>query len=175
MRRGILGLLAAIVLASLATVLLAGAARANTTFASTIHNQGDNKCLDVTKEDDYYAAHARIQQYHCTGAKEQQWTVYENNDDCYPYCPHWTIQSNRSLMCLEVRGASLDAGAQIDQDTCTGAPEQLWRPFGPGSESQFLVNVNSGLCLDLSNSSTADHARIQQWDCNGRPAQEWRF
>jgi hypothetical protein len=178
-RRTLLALLVAVVAATLSAVAPSGPAQASSTsFQTRIINQGSGKCLDVTAEDDYYAAHARVQQYHCTGALEQSWTVWETNDDgCYPYCPHWTIQSRRSLMCMEVLNADPGNGAQVDQVPCTGVAWQLWRPISlDGGATQFLINVYTGKCLDLDNGSKADHARIQQWDCNwSTNNQKWRM
>ena len=65
-----------VVVAVAAAGVLTVSAAANAASASTfneIRNAGTNKCLDVTAEDGYYSVGASVQQYHWTGAREQQW------------------------------------------------------------------------------------------------------
>jgi mannan endo-1,4-beta-mannosidase len=129
----------------------------NATWYS-IRNADTGKCLDVRREDNYYSAGARVQQYSCTGTPQQQWTPVPAGDGRY------TFVSQRSGMCLDVRGGSTAPGAQIQQWYCyNNSPAQNWLP----SEGSLVVQV-SGMCLDTNGS-----AGVMQWYCGGNTAQKW--
>jgi hypothetical protein len=149
--------------------MVAGPAHATSTFNS-INNGGNGKCLDVRSEDGYYNLGSRVQQYHCTGAQEQQWRLvpeYSNNGETTTY----EIISQRSGLCL-ARTAVAVNGSQVYQEPCGGATT-VW--YFAGNENGYaLENTFDYRCLDVSGNSSADYAKIQMWTCNGTTAQLWR-
>jgi hypothetical protein len=154
-------------------------ALATPAFASSqIVNGGTGKCLDVRSQDNYYADGARVQQYHCTGVAEQQWTpVFAES---YLGLNYYYLLSKRSGKCMTVGdNASSANGAQIIQYTCQMGAPQMWRfevVRPPANPTYRLVNLFSGKCLDLNNDSSVDGAKVQIWDCVSTiPAQQWAF
>jgi hypothetical protein len=148
------------------------------TFASEqVKNRGTGKCLDVRSQDNYLANGARVQQYHCTGVDEQQWTaVYVESQNALNY---YYLVSKRSGKCMTVGdNASNKNGAQIIQYECQMGAPQMWRfeVVDPPSKTYHLVNLFSSKCLDLNDDLPNDGEKIQIWDCNySVPAQKWAF
>ncbi|MER7708810.1 RICIN domain-containing protein [Kitasatospora sp. NPDC097605] len=77
------------------------------------------------------------------------------------YSPYFEIRNTATGKCLEVADWRTDGGAPIRQWTCTGGANQRWK----GSNTGFLVNLNSGLCLDIPGASTAWGVQPIQWTC----------
>jgi Ricin-type beta-trefoil lectin domain len=148
------------------------------TFASEqVKNSGTHKCLDVRSQDNYLANGARVQQYHCTGVDEQQWTaVYVESQNALNY---YYLVSKRSGKCMTVGdNASNQNGAQIIQYECQMGAPQMWRfeVVDPPGTTYHLVNLFSSKCLDLNDDLPNDGEKIQIWDCNySVPAQKWVF
>jgi len=145
-----------------------------------VKNVNSGKCLDVMSQDDYYAANARVQQYHCTGASEQHWNPKVLGINDATGIQYYVFVSQRSGMCLEVYQGAFFAGAQVVQDRCgsyinlADSGAQIWYRY-PAGNASYLVNYRSGLCLDISAASTNDHAKVQQWTCNQNAAQKFLF
>jgi hypothetical protein len=76
-------------------------------------------------------------------------------------------------LCLDVRGASRDNGAQLQVWTCTppnGAQQFQIVRLPDSTVAYFLLrNVNSGKCLDKSG------ANVVQYDCWAPWWQQWLF
>ncbi|MFE6865005.1 RICIN domain-containing protein [Kitasatospora sp. NPDC057692] len=90
-------------------------------------------------------------------------------DGYHPVIPKVvTLGSANSPHCLEVAGWSTDNGAPIQQWSCHGGNNQLWRAAGGP-----VVNEHSGKCLEIGGWSTDNGAPAQQWDCNGGANQNW--
>ncbi|WP_328374060.1 RICIN domain-containing protein [Micromonospora zamorensis] len=77
----------------------------------------------------------------------------------------WTMKPDGSVQlggrCLDVLGASSDAGAAIQLTTCNTTPAQRFTLDG----DQHLVNAHSGMCLGAVGQSTASGALIEQRSC----------
>lgn len=83
--------------------------------------------------------------------------------------------SVNSGMVLDVKGRSLDSGAEVIQWPWTGGPNQLWRMEAVG-EGQFrIVSVHSGKVVDVKGGSTANGAPLIQWPWHGGANQRWRL
>jgi glucosylceramidase len=159
-----------VIAAAIAGVLMvAGTAHAASTF-NPIVNGGNGKCLDVRAQDGYYNPGARVQQYHCTGAVEQQWrlVLVSSADGAFPV---YEIISKRSGLCLG-RASYAFNGMQAMQIACGGA-NTIWF-FNSTGNGYNLLNTFDYRCLDVSGNSSADDAKIQMWTCNGTNAQLWR-
>lgn len=163
-----LGLLAVAPAAVLA-VSIGGTAHADQSGLE-IKNANSGKCLDVRREDGFFKAGARIQQYTCTLTPQQLWSWHYVTTDAAGENV-FTYTNDQSKMCMEVQQGLTVNGAQIEQNYCNGRPEQLWI-FTPQSTS---INFLSRKCLDISGASKADLAKVQQYDCNGTAAQVFHF
>ena len=182
--RKVLFLVAATVMAvAVTSVAPGGVASAADTFGQ-VTNLNSGGCLDVAAEDNFLQIGARIQQYHCTGASEQQWHLRRMGLDIFGVqSPYFQIQSQRSGLCMRPFGGIPGTnGVQISQDRCvnTLSTPATWH-FAPyqgciSCNTWVLENVvDRGFCLDLMGGSHGDHVKIEQWTCNGSRAQAFVF
>jgi Ricin-type beta-trefoil lectin domain-like len=81
--------------------------------------------------------------------------------------PYAYLKNYHSGKCLEVPGSSKTAGTQLDQWTCNGGANQLWRPqLNATGEQYVFINKNSNQCINVRGFSKSNGAAIQQWPCN---------
>lgn len=94
-----------------------------------------------------------------------------------PVTPHVitfnTIVSFHSGKCVDVDGASQQAGTQVQQFTCNGTVAQLWTRLFTDSGYFELQVAASGQCMEVKDASQADSARVVQNPCNGNFNQQW--
>jgi Ricin-type beta-trefoil lectin domain len=91
------------------------------------------------------------------------------------------ISSEWDGLCLQPIDKSMESGAAIVQETCTGLPEQVWFWTFPNGVNQIndingvgqLVNGLSGLCLD-ARGPAADRTPVQQWPCDRISNEIWQ-
>jgi uncharacterized repeat protein (TIGR03803 family) len=83
------------------------------------------------------------------------------------------IVSRNSGKCLDVYGASTDAGAQAIQWTCHGGANQQWRLEPAGGGAYRIIARHSGQALDVYGASLDDVAPIIQWPVHGGDNQAW--
>ena len=74
---------------------------------------------------------------------------------------------------MSVQGGSYADGAQIIQETCTGAAIQQWT-WNAVNGGYTLVNKQTNKCLDDYGFSKNDGAKLNQWTCLANDAQIWR-
>lgn len=93
------------------------------------------------------------------------------------------IVNDHAGKCLDVTDGSTDIGTPIQEWSCHGRPEQLWRKpvFSDGVFPLISVNSN-GLCLDIAANVPQDGDRVVQYPCaywwygsNLRTTQMWRW
>ncbi len=172
-RRRLARVLVVVAVAAAGVLTVSGAASASASTFNEIRNAGTNKCLDVAAEDGYYNVGARVQQYHCTGAQEQQWRAVQINS-IDGYSPTWEIVSQRSGLCLGRKAFAVN-GQQAIQMPCDGSRQVGWYVGNLQNGNYDLVNIYDGRVLDLSGQSSADHAKVQLWPWNASIAQQWRI
>jgi hypothetical protein len=114
-----------------------------------------------------------VQQYHCTGAQEQQWRAIQVNS-IGGFSPAWEMVSQRSGLCLGRKAFAVD-GQQAIQMPCDGSRQVTWYAGDLGNGNHTLVNTYDTRVLDLSGQSSADHAKVQLWTWNASLAQQWRI
>jgi hypothetical protein len=78
----------------------------------------------------------------------------------------YVMTAKNSGMCAGVNGGSTSAGAQVVQNTYSGATAQQWVLEDAGSGYYKIRNVNSGLYMDITDGSTAEGADLEQWSSN---------
>ncbi|WP_433260762.1 serine/threonine protein kinase [Micromonospora vinacea] len=109
-----------------------------------------NRCLDVGAPDSPDPVRLRIWDCRDDRASHQLWAIRSGG----------SVQLGGR--CLDVLGASSDAGAAIQLTTCNTTPAQQFTL----NEARQLVNAHSGLCLGTVGQSTANGAVIEQRSCS---------
>jgi len=92
-----------------------------------------------------------------------------------PAAARYVLVNVNSGKCVDVAGASLVDGGNIQQATCNGNLAQAFDVIETTSNVYKLLNANSGKALDVASASQADGANIQQWTDNGSGAQQFRL
>jgi len=88
--------------------------------------------------------------------------------------PYQVIAKN-SGKCLDVRGDSTSAGANIQQWSCTGNTNQQWLFIAAGDGSYEVQSVNSGMSLNVDGNSSSNGAPIIQWPYSGTANENWQL
>ncbi|WP_425281129.1 cellulase family glycosylhydrolase [Paenibacillus jilunlii] len=76
---------------------------------------------------------------------------------------------------LDVAGGSASDGANVQQWTDNGNPQQKWKVIDVGNGFYKLIAQSSGKALDAADPSTADGANVRQWTDNGTATQKWEI
>ena len=79
--------------------------------------------------------------------------------------------------CLDVAGAGMENGTNVQQWNCNAHPAQDWQFTDVGDGYYTLTSPNSGKCLDVDGtdgSGTADGRNVWQYECNGSTGQQWK-
>ena|ERR1700730_5255462 len=80
--------------------------------------------------------------------------------------------------CLDMTGGSKSPGAQAQQWSCNGRPQQFWTYISVGGGLYLVQNKNSGLCLSILHNNTGNGAAVIQWNCNHAGTdrcEDWQF
>lgn len=113
------------------------------------------------------------------GTANLTFTPAENRTsvDAGLYFNYVTLTAQHSSKCLDVPGASTQAGVQLQQYDCngTGAQQFALLPVAGTSDLFTLVSRTSNLCLDIFNSSLSDGTKLIQWSCTGNDNQKFRL
>ena len=83
------------------------------------------------------------------------------------------IVSRNSGKCLDISGASTDAGASAIQWACHGGANQQWRLEPAGGGAFRIIARHSGQALDVYGALVDDLAPIIQWPVHGGDNQVW--
>lgn len=136
---------------------------------TTVIAQHSNKCLDVRGGPQEIDDGAPIEQWTCTGASNQSWTLNDRGGEQYE------LVASNSNKCVEVTAGATQNGAGIQQAACNGQPKQLWKLRNKSGNVYEIVNAPSNRCLDVTGgpTATADGALTELWDCTGSPNQAW--
>lgn len=131
--------------------------------------QSSQKCLDVRGGPQQKSDGALIEQWACTGATNQSWTLRDIGGGQYE------LVASSSGKCAEVIGGAVVKKAGIQQATCNGTPRQLWSLRSKGSGIYEIINVPSNLCLDVTGGPQQldDGALTELYDCTGATNQAW--
>lgn len=116
-----------------------------------------------------YTFHSRSPSGYCEGTLplSQQWALYSLNGA-------YRVQNRLTNLCMQVRGAQLQNGVLVDQDTCTSAAKALWKlEVGTTSKYKRLRNVNSGKCLNIAGGVTG--TTMIQYTCGGYANEDFWF
>jgi uncharacterized protein (DUF1800 family) len=85
----------------------------------------------------------------------------------------YELVARHSGKCLDVAGASLEAGARIIQWSCHSGDNQRWTVEASTDGSYRVVARHSGNALDVSGASIAGAAAVIQYTPHDRDNQKW--
>jgi len=129
---------------------------------------GTDMTLDVSgtsKENE-----ANVQIWHNLWNPNQTFNIKHLSNGCY------TIIFKYSGKALDVGGGSTAIGANVQQYTYGGAPQQQWI-IKPTSDGKWynIISVHTGYYLTVANGSSANGANVEMRPNNGSNAQKWIF
>ena len=130
-------------------------------------------CLDVPEGNKTPGVAMWI--YGCNSTASQTWQFQSQSPPPGTLTPPTIEISNGSLlggMCLQPINKSMEAGAAIVQQACTGLPEQIWIWMALPNGVSHLMNGLSGLCLD-ARGAAQNETPVQQWPCNQISNENW--
>ncbi|WP_338895365.1 RICIN domain-containing protein [Streptomyces sp. TG1A-60] len=125
--------------------------------------QHSGKAADISEAST--AAGTRLIQYRAGSGTNQQFEFLDSGDG------HVRIRARHSGLVLQTAGN--EGGADITQQSDTGAVGQQWRVVDHGDGTVSLVNRASGLAMDVWEYSTSDGARFSQWTYTGNANQRF--
>lgn len=85
---------------------------------------------------------------------------------------YYKIISKQSGLVLESQALDYKPDVGIEQQTWSGADNQLWK-FIPASNGSYYIRSKTGTVVDVQYGSFADGAKLQMYMQNGTSAQEW--
>jgi RHS repeat-associated protein len=126
--------------------------------ATTLIGGGRTLCLGAIGGSTTAGAFTEVQD--CTGAPAQAWKYHLDT---------FTFRNQVTGLCLDITNYNYNNGTQIQQWTCNGGPQQIWRFSHDGS----LKNPVSGRCLNPAGWGTTPGTQVNIWDCAGNWTQKW--
>jgi len=102
-------------------------------------------------------------------------SVEEMNSPIEPGDRPVPISAYHAGRCLDVKNASFDEGADVEQKTCGSVTSQLWQVRLLSSDGVVISNVNSGKCLAIGKGAISKGARAVQQNCGGRTNETWNL
>lgn len=76
---------------------------------------------------------------------------------------------------LDVTGASVEPGANVQVITSNGTAAQQWTVTSSSDGLSAIRSTVSGKTLDVYGGNISDGVNVQQWTDNGTPAQRWEI
>jgi hypothetical protein len=85
------------------------------------------------------------------------------------------VRNVNSNKCVDVAGASMANGANVQQWLCNNSTAQDFDLLYKGNQNYWIVNRASKKCVHVENHSSADGANVEQRDCDGMTSNLWKF
>jgi hypothetical protein len=125
------------------------------------------KCLDITGGPQATQIGAPAEQWECTGATNQSWTIQNDGFG------RFQLKAEHSGLCLWA--ANGNEGTPLQQTTCNVTDtKQLWAKQSAGATGEFkFLQVSGGRCLDVDGAGTGNGPLIKLRLCNGAANQTW--
>ncbi|MET9293665.1 RICIN domain-containing protein [Streptomyces sp. NPDC003077] len=126
--------------------------------------------LDVAGSTTDNRAGVNVQHY--TGANDQLWLAVPKGGS------QFELRNVHSRKCLDVRGDSSEANAELIQYDCHNGRNQLWRAVASGKGYQLISGA--GLCVDVFDEKIHEPAageKVVQFTCSNPVGndQRWSF
>ncbi len=122
-----------------------------------------NKCLDVRQSS--RADGARVIQFNCTNATNQQWRFVRQGD-------YYGISAVHSRKCLDVPGSS-QMNPGLIQYGCRNTTNQRWRLTRTAGNAYEMQARHSAKCVDVPRSTMVNGANVIQYKCTRALNQRW--
>ena len=128
-----------------------------------------NKTVDITGSSSSNSANVEIWDNAKTANQKFQITRIDNTD-------YYKITAVHSLKSLDVQNSNTNTGANIIQNTYSGASNQQWLIKDCGSGWYNIISKESGLCLDITSGQVSKSgANVELWYSNGADAQKFQL
>lgn len=164
-------LLPCVVTAALAMAVFpaAGAEQPSISVATTtVVAQHSGMCLDVRGGPQAVNDGAPIEQWHCTGATNQSWTLQDMGSG------RFRLVAQNSGKCVETVAGGTANGTLLQQWTCNGTSRQLWTRQSTATPGVYLfVHADSNRCLDVPQSSMVEGELLIIYNCIANQNQHW--
>ncbi|HEY3872147.1 MAG TPA: RICIN domain-containing protein [Actinocrinis sp.] len=88
----------------------------------------------------------------------------------------YEVKNTNSGLCVEAAGSGTANGTAVQQNTCTGAPNQLWQFQSDGNGYYHVANQNApSEVWDVTGGTgaTGNGTQIQTWSSTGGTNQQW--
>ncbi|HEV2780879.1 MAG TPA: RICIN domain-containing protein [Actinophytocola sp.] len=126
------------------------------------------KCLDVRGGPQAIHDGAVIEQWHCTTASNQNWTLRDVGNG------QIQLIAQNSGKCVQTVGGGTANSTGLEQMTCSSTAAQRWVRQSTAIVGEYrFVHVPSGRCLDIQRSELSDGGLALIFDCKGSPNQTW--
>jgi hypothetical protein len=136
----------------------------NANAAYTIVGVQSGKCVGVV--DASTASNARLDIETCTGTASQRFRPEAMGGGFF------RLRNERSGLCADVLGVSLNDGALVIQFACGTGQNQQWSFTDVGS-AERLTARHSGKVLDVTAQGTGDGTLLEQWTSNNGTNQQF--
>ena len=125
------------------------------------------KCLDITGGPGATQDGAPAEQWECTGATNQSWTIQSDGHG------RFQLIALHSGKCLWAPSGA--EGALVQQTTCdVNDVKQIWVKQVAGAANEFkFLQVSGGRCLDVDGSGTGNGPAVKLRLCSGADNQTW--
>ncbi len=139
-----------------------------TAAPTTVVVQHSGMCLDVRGGPQAIHDGAVIEQWSCTGATNQSWTLTDMGGG------RVRLVAQNSGKCIETIGGGTAVGTGLQQWACNGTSRQLWTRRSTATPGVSLfVHVDSNRCLGVPQSSMVEGEFLAIDNCLGGPNQRW--
>ena len=139
-----------------------------TTLHDFVSGEGTNPVNELFQANDgaFYGAAA-------TNGPDGGGVIFRVRLTTTPSDQYFEIVSRNSDKCLDVFGASTDAGAAAIKWICHGGANQQWRLEPAGGGAFRIIARHSGQALDVFGALLDDVTPIIQWPVHGGDNQAW--
>ena len=134
----------------------------------------------ATYQDNLYALASRLYGNVLDASHGELMVNTPYHDPSQQFCLLWVWDTNafrivnlETDLCLQVDGATTQAGAAVELGTYRGLDWQLWELAPNDDGSVKLVNVHSDLALHIADDSPAIGVRLVQQPLASNAAQDW--
>ncbi|MFT5759599.1 MAG: hypothetical protein ACI9LM_004366 [Alteromonadaceae bacterium] len=145
-----------------------------TTMEVELKAGNSSKCLD------FDSTSQNVQQWQCLSTVNQRWFLKKTGNAALPADPPsmsgvYQIKNKNSERCLDISGASVLPGANVQTWSCNNTLAQRFKVVDLGGYNLLLRPlVNQNLCVDVADISKDNGGNVHQWTCVGGTNQTWK-
>jgi len=134
-----------------------------------------NQCLDVAGG--ATAPGTIVDQSNCTQQTNQQWIITPWAQPTPPFANgNYTITSVASGLCLDVVGGGAVSGTNVDVETCTNTPNQVWYLNQKNGITYYVQpQVGGTMCLDILGANQAPGTNVLELPCSYGTSEQWQI